>query len=178
MGISLDTEKTSYPAIKFENKGDFVQIACIRVETIPMTVMGTQDPIIGKDGKARVQSRITGFVVDSKAKIKDADEMVIPAPGTIVSLYIKGLSRWEFFQAKTKMKPDTFEVGDLLTWRFTGTQPGQVAGTTKKLYTVEMGKPEDPDMLAACEDMYHKLTGMPASGEEIPPYDPSDEEMD
>lgn len=178
MGISLDNERTTYPAIKFDKIKDTVTVACVRVETIPMTIMGTDTPMLGKDNKPRTQSRITGFVVSATAKIKDGDDLMIPQPGTLVSLYVKGLSRWEFFQAKKTLAPDTFEVGDLLTWTFTGTQPGQVAGTTKKIYTMVLGKPEDPDLLAACEGLYHKLTGLSAvAGDEPPLYEPSDDEF-
>lgn len=170
MPISLENESTNYPGIKFETKGEFVEVACCRIETIPMTAMGTNDYIVGKDGKTRTQDRITGIVIVGTAKIKDGEAMREVNAGDMVSLYIKGLSRWEFFEAKKAQKPDRFEVGDHLTWTFTGTKPGQVAGTTKKLYTVVLGKPEDPDMTTRCEAEYHRLTGAVAASAETDPF--------
>ena len=175
MAIQLDEERTNYPAIKFENPGDYINVACIRIETLPLLAYGTEQPVMGKDGKPRSQTRLTGIVTGGNGQIKDGEALRPAAKGDIVSLYIKGLSRWEFFQAKTKLAPAKFEVGDLLQWRYTGTQPGQVTGTTKKVYTITLGKPKPADAArtAECEAHYMRLIGEAlAPTHEATPHDP------
>lgn len=165
MPIKLDDERTAYPAVKFNKEGDKVQIAVVRIETLPLTAYGSNDPILGKDGQPRKQTRITGVVMKGSATIKDGETPRTVKEGELVSLYMKGLSRFEFFNAKKKLDGD-FTVGDLLIWMFTGTAPGQAPGTTKKLYSVLVKKGTDAKLIETCESHYHSLLGQSATEEE------------
>jgi hypothetical protein len=160
MPIKLDDERTAYPAVKFNNVNDTVKIAIVRLESIPLTNYGSNDPIVGKDGKPRQQSRVTGMVVSGNATIKDGDTMRQVKEGELVSLYMKGVSRFALYEAKKKLDGG-LQVGDILEWTFTGTQPGQVPGTTKKVYTVALRHPSEnkADRTAECERLYNAITG-------------------
>lgn len=177
MPIKLDDERTVFPASKFNAVGDHISIAVIRVETLPLTAYGTSAPIMGANGQPRTQSRVTGMVISSTCTIKDGDNHRPAVEGELVSLYIKGLSRWEFFEAKKKIDGG-LQVGDVLRWTYTGDKPGQAPGTTKKVYTVDLKHPSEGkiDRTERCEELYRQLTSQPVGGEQVPP--PTDEDYD
>lgn len=164
MPIKLDEERTVYPANKFNQIGDHITVAVIRTETLPLIPYGSTEPLKGKDGKPRTQNRVTGLVIDSTCTIKGGDSPRPAVPGEIVSLYIKGLSRWVFVEAK-KALDGGLQVGDVLRWTYTGDKPGQAAGTIKKVYTIEIKHPSEKnaERTKRCEDLWHEMTAAPPS---------------
>lgn len=188
MPIALDSIRTIYPAIKFQQEGEYVEVAVVRVETIPLLKFGTEIQETTADGKPREQTRLTGLVIGGSASIKKDEPqaggpvMVAPPIGELVSLYLKGMSRWEFFQAKKTLEPKGFEVGDVLRWTYTGTIPGKNPGTTKKTYTVTLSKSatRDAGRTEACEAHYTRLVAADAAdtGEYDPTHDPNSPDCD
>lgn len=178
MSIKLDEERTVFPAVKFNAKGDYVDVAVIRIETIPLKAYGSGAPIIGSDGQPRSQTRLTGLVVGGPALIKDGDALRPVQANELVSLYLKGLSRYEFFQAKKKLDGGML-VGDFMRWKYTDDAPGQAPGTTKKVYTINIKHPDakDAERTAECEKHYNAImgAGTPAAYE---PYEDQEPEED
>lgn len=157
MAIQLGQERTSTPSVKLRSIGDKVVVAVIDVKEVPWLEYGTNEPKIGKDGKARTQERLTALVVSGNGVVGDTDGERPVKPGEVVSIYLSGHNRWEFIEAK-KALGRPLSVGDVLQWKYDRDEKSS-AGNDKKVRTCALRPPKDTEaaQVAECERLYHQL---------------------
>jgi hypothetical protein len=181
-----DGPKEGLPSIKFTTVGQQVIGMVVDRKEVPLYAFdpsakgnkGAQ--LVSKDtGKPRTQECITVIVMEKTTAVVRGDNGDAPPEvGSLVNLFIGKQHRWNYIQAKEAH--GALNVGDVIKWKFTKTEPNSTPNPTK-VTEIALRKPlgnEAP--LAARAELEHKrsrglVLDEPVSGHSVEADDGDDD---
>jgi hypothetical protein len=157
MPIKLEEDRILTPSVKFQSIGQFAMIAVAYVDTLPVRAFGETEQKINSTGKPVEQTRIRGIVVKGDAVLNKDESHVTIQKGDVVALYLKGQSRFAYFEAKKKLGR-ALECGDLVYWKWAGEEKGNKP-SPMKVFEIQVKSHDDPKRVEECEALYHRING-------------------
>lgn len=154
MPISLD--RPLAPAIKLQEKGQYINGHVCDVSIVPLFEFGSQKVRLTDDGRERSQEKVHLLVTGGTAVIKDGEDFRPVRAGEEVVVWLASGRRWAWIQAKRLA--GGLDVGDVVQIVYKGEEQGKGV-QPRKVWTVAIRKPEekDGDGPKRAEAIYHRL---------------------
>lgn len=190
MAITLGTRTASTPSAKLRTIGDSFIGAVIDEEQVQRTEYGTNEPMLGRDGKPKTQDMVTVMVIDPGTAVttEDGADRGLQV-GEVVRIFFASFGRWDPDLDKTRepnqpkswsgAKEDRgqLSVGDVLKWQYERDQPGANPANPRKVRTVQLRapRPDEAPQTAKCEALHREKHSI-AIGSSAPAKPTYDEE--
>lgn len=177
MGIPINpggSESRRPPAISLRNVGDYVDVAVINEQKVPLYKFGTRELEKKPDGTPKTQDAVTVLVIRGNGVITEdkVDRPVVP--GEVATIYFAKQNRWDPDLDKTRAAGEfkswsgakeelgQLMVGDVMRWTFEASIPGKGA-EPRKLRPVKLRhpRPEEAAQTARCEQLNREGTAIP-----------------